>query len=134
MSVSQLDPGQITKSVYDASAGALKVTLVSSASSDPTVIGSYQIGFASINGSGGALFQIIASIPGNCNLLVPNEQTGTTLSLYTGTGGNEIEVLKIAPGQDNEVPLVIASGTRLTIRATGASAPVAGSVTLTFCG
>lgn len=129
-----LDPGQAIKRAFDDDSQSFKVNVVDASASNQTVIYSLQISYTNINGSGGAVYQIVPSTSALINKLIPNEQTGVAISLYTGSSGNEVELLKLAPGQDNEVPVNIAAGTRLSIRATGASAPVAGATYLTFVG
>lgn len=132
--ISSLDPAQTLRNSFDDGSNSLRVNVVNSSASELNVIASYAITAASVNGSGGAVYQIVATTSANISKLVPNEQTGTALNLYTGSPGNEVVLLIIAPGQDNIVEVNIPSGTRLSIRALGASAPAAGSCYLTFIG
>lgn len=132
--ITHLDSAQAIRNSYDDGSYSLRVNVVDADDTGLNVQGSYAIPYTSINGSGGAIYQIVASTAANISLVVPNEQTGTALSLYTGASGFETLLFIIAPGQDNEVNVTIPSGTRLSIRAYGSSAPAAGSVYLTFVG
>src|SRR5271165_1204408 len=130
----QLDSGQVIKNVYDGGSSSLRVNVVDASSSGMTVVSSTATPAASINGSAGAIFQVIASTSGNISKLIPNEQTGVPMNIYTGASGFEVFLVLLSPGQDNIVEVAIPAGTRISIRAAQASAPVAGSVYLTFTG
>lgn len=128
----QLDPAQAVRNAYDDATGTFKVSGNTVDAYD--VLYSYAIGFGSINGSGGATYQIVASTSAAIYKIVPNEQTGTALNFYKGANASETLICIIAPGQDNEVSVVIPAGTRLSVRAVGASAPAAGTFYVTLLG
>lgn len=136
--VTQLDPGQVIKGAYDEPSqsirtkitGTVPVTIVDGDITGLTVILTYEVPFSSINGSGGALYQLTASTPAQISLIVPNEQTGVAISVYVGAS----LLVILAPGQDNEVNAVIPAGSSISIRATDALAPTAGSFFITFVG
>ena len=131
---SLLDHPQIIKQAFDDASSSLKVNITSAAATNLNVNSSYQIGYASINGSAGAVYQIVASTSAVISKIIPNEQTGIALSFYTGAAASEVELFIIAPGQDNEVNVNIPAGTRLSIRAKNATAPSVGNVYLTMIG
>lgn len=140
---SLLDPGQIVKGAYDDATQshkvkitntAVPVTIVDGAVNGLDVILSTEIPAASINGSGGAFTVVSASTTAQISIVVPNEQTGVAIGLYKGAAAAETLIAIIAPGQDNEFNAFIPAGTRLTVKATGASAPVAGSLFLSLLG
>lgn len=130
----QLDPGQVIKGAYDETSQSLKVSVISSSVGNTTVIESDVVAFGSINGSGGARTQITASTSALIAKLIPNEQTGVAMDIYTGAAASEVLLVTLAPGQDNVVDVDVPAGTRLSIRAHGASAPASGSVYLIWCG
>lgn len=136
MSFSMLDYEQVIRQASDDVNGALRVNLVAGSLSTAGTTPKYsvEIPYSSINGSGGAFYQVVASTSAAISKIVPQEQTGTAIGVYTGAAASETLLCILAPGQDTPVDVVIASGTRITVKATGASAPVAGSLFLTLIG
>lgn len=130
---SLLDPSQIIKSAFDETAQCLRTTVVDASASNQTVISSYQVAFGSINGSGGALYEIVATTASLADKLIINDQTGISLSLYTGLGSGTLFCI-LAPGFEGELPCNFAAGTRITVKSTGASAPSAGALYVVVCG
>lgn len=144
----QLDFEQAVRGAYDDSTGSLRtegsisntitnpvpVTIVDGSITGLTVISSNVVPFGSINGSGGSTFTIIASTSAQIAKIVPNEQTGVALNIYTGANLSETLLVTLAPGQDNVFEAAIAAGTRVSVRAFGSSAPTAGSLYITFLG
>jgi hypothetical protein len=71
----------------------------------------------------GAWTQLIASTAATINELRIFDSSGQTMELGTGAGASETRVLLIPPGGfDSAVTLLIASGTRLSVRAVSATA------------
>ena len=131
MSRSLLDPGQIIQTVFDEDSGAVKTT---SSVGNPDVIASYEVDYSSINGSGGALYEFTSSTADATTQILIYDTTGVGMSVYTGGSGSETVKIKVGPGNDMLLPCVIAASTRLTIRATGTSAPTAGKVNIVLIG
>lgn len=122
------DPKQAVQYSFDGPSKSFRVN------QGLTVVSTFGVAAASINGSGGAVYQLTASTPYDISKLVPNDGTATSISLYTGAPGSEVLLLIMAPGQTNAIDMFIPANTRLTIRATGVTAPSTGSIYLAFIG
>lgn len=133
MTMSKLDSSQVIKTVFDPSSNSLNVNVVDG-TGGLTVVSSTQTAAASINGSGGAIVELIASTAINISKLIPNEQTGVPMNIYTGGSGSETVLLILSPGQDNAVEMQIPAGSRVSVRANQVTAPSSGSLFLTFVG
>lgn len=78
--------------------------------------------YSSVNVTTGAWVQLIASTAATINSLQIFDSCGQVLELGTGAAASESRVLLIPPGGfDGPVPLAIASGTRVAIRAVSAN-------------
>ena len=80
------------------------------------------IPYAGINVTTSAWSQVIASTSANINLLCITDQSGQVMELGTGAAASETRVFLIAPGFSGCIPLRIASGTRISIKAVTATA------------
>ncbi len=78
--------------------------------------------YNSTNVTTGAWVQLIASTAAAINWLTIFDSSGQTLELGTGGAGVESRVLIIPPGGVTQVPLRIAAGTRVSIRAVSGTA------------
>jgi hypothetical protein len=70
----------------------------------------------------GAYTQLDASLAGDCNSIEIFDSSGETLLLATGAAASEVDLLYITPGGNGRIPVRIASGTRLSVKAVSASA------------
>jgi len=131
MTMSQLDPGQIIKLVYDSATEAIKVA---DANATNDILASYEIDFSDIDGSGGSLYEVTAATSDDVKQILLYDTTGISISLYTGGSGSETLKTLVGPGNDMVLPIQIPSGTRLSIRATGSSAPSAGKFYILLIG
>lgn len=92
---------------------------------------SARLAYSSTSVTTGAWVQLIASTAAEINSLMLFDSSGQTLELGTGAAASEARVLIIPPGGfDGPVPLRIASGTRVAIRAISATASV-GEINIT---
>ena len=141
---SKIDFGQVLQNVYDPDEKALAVELVGPGSSSiipiyvtsvaGTVIYTFAIPFSSINGNGGSFYQLVASTSHTLTEIIPYDTTGVAIGLYTGGSGSEVLAVNMGPGYDVTTPLAVPVATRLSIRALGAAAPVAGIFFLQLIG
>jgi hypothetical protein len=129
-----LDSEQIIKHSYDATNEAIQVNVVESIdpSGNLSVISSHVVDFSSIPNSATAPFEITASLASECKKIVIQEQTGEVLQLRIGASTGTL-LFYVAAGQDNPMDVVIAAGTRVTVRSNG-SAPGAGVFVVSFLG
>lgn len=87
--------------------------------------------YASTSVTTGAWVQLIASTAATINCLTLFDSSGQTLELGTGAAASETRQLIIPPGGlDGCTPLLIASGTRVSVRAVSATAS-SGEIDLT---
>lgn len=107
-----------------ASGTAIPVTVSSStAPTGRTYADSIRNAYASVNVTTGAWVQLIASTAAAINAITLFDSSGQTLELGTGAALSETRKLIIPPGGlDGQVSLVIASGTRVSIRAVSGTA------------
>jgi hypothetical protein len=131
MAQSLLDPGQIIKTVFNSTTEAIKVTETSTSSD---VISSYEIDYSSINGSAGAHYEVVASTASAVSQVLIYDTTGISMTLYTGGSGSETAKVIVGPGNDGILPCQIAASTRVTVKATGSSAPTAGKLYIVLIG
>lgn len=78
--------------------------------------------YSSVNVTTSAWVQLIASTSADINSLMIFDSCGEVLELGTGAAASETRVLLIPPGGiDGQIPLFIASGTRVAIKAVSAN-------------
>lgn len=70
----------------------------------------------------GAWVQVDASTAGAINLLCLTDQSGQVMELGSGAAASETRIFLIAPGFSDCIPLRIAAGVRLSVRAVSATA------------
>lgn len=73
--------------------------------------------YASTNVTTGAYVQLIAATGAVTNRLQIFDSCGQTLKLAVGGSGSEVDQILIFPGGNGDVPLRIAAGARVSVRA-----------------
>lgn len=121
-------------------ANSLPVVIASNQTPIPTTNGaldyvtSARNDYSSANVTTGAWVQLIAATPSAAFGLYLFDSSGQTLELGVGAAAAESRVLIIPPGGlDGFIPLAIASGARVSVRAISATAS-AGEIDLTLLG
>lgn len=89
--------------------------------------------YSSTNVTTSAYVQLVASTSATVNQIFIFDSSGQTLVLATGGSGSEVDQILIVPGGNGIVPLAIASGTRVSIKAVSATANV-GEIDINFFG
>lgn len=79
----------------------------------------------------GAYVQLVASLTTTCSEIEIFDSSGQTLFLATGGAGSEVDQILIFPGGNGRIPLRIAAGTRISIKAVSATANT-GEIDLNF--
>jgi len=141
MSNENIDFGGVLKDVHVPADHALQVDVTSSPSNPiyvstagGTTVYTFEIDFSSINGSAGAFYQLVASTSQALVKIIPYDTTGVAIGLYTGAAASEVIAVKMGPGYDVATDLVIASGTRLSLKGLAAAAPTAGKFYIQLIG
>lgn len=141
MSNANIDFGGVLKDIHVPADHAIQVDVLSSAlnpifvtNSNGTTVYTFEIDFSSINGSGGAFYQLVASTSQSLVKIIPYDTTGVAIGLYTGAAASETIAVKMGPGYDVPTDLVIPSGTRLTLKGLAAAAPTAGKFYIQLIG
>lgn len=136
-----LDYEQVIKATYDPINEALQVNVVAGGggggSSDNTVVDLFDTPIrdaTTINGSGGALLQVVASLASAVKKIQCLDTSGEFIGVYTGPAASEVLAFVMGPGSDQTVEMEIASGTRVSLRSMSASAPTTGSLSFNFMG
>jgi hypothetical protein len=80
-----------------------------------------------------AYVQLKASLAAECQEVEIFDSSGQTLVLATGAAASEVDQIYITPGGNGRIPLRIASGTRVSIKAVSATASV-GEIDVNFYG
>lgn len=91
----------------------------------------YRNVYSSVNVTTAAYTVVSASLASNCNIIDIYDSSGQTLVIATGAAGAEVQKAYIYPGGPGQIPLAIAAGTRVTIRAISANATL-GEINMTF--
>lgn len=89
--------------------------------------------YTSVNVTTGAYTQLVASLAAECQQVEIFDSSGQTLFLATGGAGAESDKVYIVPGGNKIIPLRIASGTRVAIKAVSGMAN-AGEISVNFYG
>lgn len=141
MSNKDIDFGGVLKDVHVPADHALQVDVLSSSInpvfvslSNGTTVYTFEIDYTSINGSGGAFYQLVASTSQALVKIIPYDTTGVAIGLYTGAAASETIAVKMGPGYDVPTDLVIAAGTRLSLKGLAAAAPTAGKFYIQLIG
>ena len=80
-----------------------------------------------------AYVQLVASTTSACTEIEIFDSSGQTLVLAIGAAASEVNQINIFPGGNGRVPLIIAAGTRVSIKAVSATASV-GEININFYG
>lgn len=101
---------------------AIPVSL--SGTSGSSLVDSVRNDYTSTSVTTGAWVQLIASTSGDVSSIFIFDSSGQTLELGVGAAASEVRVSIIVPGGNGQVPLAIASGSRVAVRAISATASV----------
>lgn len=116
------------------SSGALWTAVagtVSVSSGGKTVATTVRNDYTSTNVTTGAWVELVASLGSTVNEIEIFDSSGQTLELGTGAAAAETRLILVFPGGNGRVPTLIASGTRVSIRAVSATAN-AGELDINF--
>lgn len=80
--------------------------------------------YSSVNVTTAAYVQLVASTSGEINWIDIFDSSGETLVLATGAAAAEVDQVYIFPGGNQKIPLQIAAGTRISVKAISATASV----------
>lgn len=97
---------------------------VQTASSGKTVSGTVRNDYTSTSVTTGAWVELISSTAAAVTEIEIFDSSGQTLELGTGAAASEARLILVFPGGNGRVPVSIASGTRLSIRAVSGTASV----------
>lgn len=89
--------------------------------------------YGSVNVTAGAWVQLVASLGSTVKELEIFDSSGETLEIGIGAAASETRLILVFPGGNGRVPVAIASGTRVSIRAVSATANV-GEIDINFYG
>lgn len=89
--------------------------------------------YSSVNVTTGAWVQLVASLSATVNMIEIFDSSGQTLEIGTGAVASETRLIILTPGGNGQVPVTIASGTRVSIRAISATAS-SGELDINFYG
>lgn len=103
-------------------AGASDASTLRVSEGSRTYADSDYIPYAGVNVTTAAWSQVIASTAANINLLCITDQSGQVMELGTGAAAAETRIFLIAPGFSGCIPIRIASGTRIAVKAVSATA------------
>jgi hypothetical protein len=87
-----------------------------------------------IQDNAGAFVVLVASLAADAKKIRVADTTGQFLGVYVGAAASEVLAFIINPGQSNEIEHAIPSGSRVTVRAMGASVVSEGQLCLQFLG
>lgn len=114
---------QIHQDVLDETAQSLKVSVVSGSSTTLSPKNKIRLVYSSTNVTTGAWVQLLSSIGASeIKEIEIFDSSGETLELGLGAAGSEISQVYVFPGGNGRIPIQIAAGTRLSIRAVSATA------------
>lgn len=135
--MSNLRADQILNEAFDASSGAINTNAVVNlgnvtlTASGRSVVQTVRNNYGSVNVTNGAWVELVASLAADVNLLEIFDSSGQTLEIGTGGAGVETVLFLVFPGGNGQVPVAIASGTRVSIKAVSGTAN-AGELNINF--
>lgn len=97
---------------------------VTATANGKTAVDSIRNDYSSTNVTTAAYVQVAASIAGTCNYIDVFDSSGQTLWLAFGGAGSEVNEIRIVPGGNGPLPLLIPAGTRVSLKAISATASV----------
>lgn len=86
----------------------------------------------SIPGSGSSTLQVIAKLTDQITRVLINDAVGQYVGIYSGAAGAEILKAIISGGKTYEAPVIIAAGSRVSLRNMDTAAITTGSLCVTF--
>lgn len=114
---------QIHQDVLDETAQSLKVSVVSGSSTTLSPKNKIRLVYSSTNVTTGAWVELLSSVGASeIKEIEIFDSSGETLELGLGAAGSEISQIYVFPGGNGKIPMQIAAGTRLSIRAVSATA------------
>lgn len=87
--------------------------------------------YSSTNVTTSAFTQLVASLSNAVNLIEVFDSSGQTMAIATGGAGSEVIQAYIFPGGQGQIPIAIAAGTRISIKAISANA-TSGEIDVNF--
>lgn len=111
--------------------GGITVTGGSINTTGKTSVALVRNDYSSVNVTTAAYVQLIASLADSVTALHIFDSSGQTLVLATGAAAAEVNQIYIPPGGNDLIPLTIAAGTRVSIKAVSATAS-AGELDISF--
>jgi hypothetical protein len=111
------------------SAGEAKVSVTTQLGS--SVVTTHRRDYSSSSVTTGAWVELVASLSAQVNKLDIFDSSGETLELGTGAAASETRLILVTPGGNGLLPVQIASGTRVSLRAVSATANT-GEIVLNF--
>lgn len=130
MSVSQLDPGQIIKHVFDDTSDSIRVELNSGVLVGTVDVGGYTVhefkrnDYASTAVTTAAYVQLVAATANIYEEFEIFDSSGQTMVIAFGGAGSEVDQFLVPPGGNGRVLHHCAAGTRISIKAVSANASV----------
>ena len=91
----------------------------------------YRNVYSTTNVTTAAYTQVVASLASAVTIIDIFDSSGQVLAIATGAAGAESQKAYIYPGGNGQIPLAIAAGTRVSIRAISSNA-VSGEINMTF--
>lgn len=91
----------------------------------------YRNVYSTTNVTTAAYTQVVASLASAVTIIDVFDSSGQVLAIATGAAGAESQKAYIYPGGNGQIPLSIAAGTRVSIRAISSNA-VSGEINMTF--
>lgn len=91
----------------------------------------YRNVYSTTNVTTAAYTQVVASLASAVTIIDIFDSSGQVLAIATGAAGSESQKAYIYPGGNGQIPLSIAAGTRVSIRAISSNA-VSGEINMTF--
>jgi hypothetical protein len=89
--------------------------------------------YASVNVTTAAYVELVSSLSAAAKALHIFDSSGRTLVLAVGAAASEVDQIFIVPGGNDFIPLAIAAGSRISIKAVSANA-TSGELNISFLG
>lgn len=140
---SLLDAPQIQKRTFDDASDSTRVTITGSSGAITVATANLDVvdeldspitTASTINGSGGAFVQVVASLAAAVKAVHLMDTGGKFLGLYTGAAASEVLKMVINPGSDSVVEVTIPAGTRISLRSLEVVGPQSGFIGINFLG
>jgi hypothetical protein len=135
--ITELDGVQTLRHAYNDSNCAHRVDVVSDSGSNQDVVDQMDMPYLDgtlIPGSVGNPLEVVASLAADVVAVQALDTTGEYIGVYEGAALSETLVYIIGPGSDQTTNVQLSSGSRISLRAMDASAPIGGNLVLNFLG